>query len=73
MSKAKIAAPVVTSKRGKLRDPQATMKLSLKLGFMKATRMAAQRKAGLLVAADILLTRVETATDNLIAAAKRVG
>lgn len=61
-----------SSKRGKLRDPRATQKLSLNLAFAKAARVAAQRKANLLVQADKLLTAVETATDNLIAAAKRV-
>lgn len=42
MSKAKIATPVVTSKTGKLRDPQATMKLSLKLGIARNARLATQ-------------------------------
>ncbi|ADG59951.1 hypothetical protein Acj9p051 [Acinetobacter phage Acj9] len=40
-AKAKIATPVVTSKVGKLRDPQATAKLSLKLGFVRNARLNA--------------------------------
>ncbi|ADI96285.1 hypothetical protein Ac42p047 [Acinetobacter phage Ac42] len=37
--KAQVEQPQ-TSKVGKLRDPKATMKLSLKLGFMRAARNA---------------------------------
>ena len=39
--KAKIETPVVTSKTGKNSDPQATLKLSLKLGFARAARLNA--------------------------------
>lgn len=41
MSKAKTSTPVQTqaSKRGQNRDAQATMKLSLKLGFARNARL----------------------------------
>lgn len=37
--KAVIETPVLTSKTGKLRDPKATMKLSLKLAFARNARI----------------------------------
>ena len=42
--KAKIETPVIT-KSGKLRDPQATMKLSLKLAFVRSKRIATNSAA----------------------------
>lgn len=71
-SKPEVTTEFASSKAGKLRDPQATMKLSLGVAFAKSARKSAQRKAALLVQADRLLTAVEGATDRLIAAAKRV-
>lgn len=35
------AVEYTASKRGKLRDPKATVKLSLKLGFARNARLAA--------------------------------
>lgn len=71
-SKPEVTTEFTSSKAGKLRDPQATMKLSLGVAFAKSARKAAQRKANILIQADRLITLAEGATDRLISAAKRV-
>lgn len=66
------AVEYTASKHGKLRDPKATFKLSLKLASAKADRKAAIRKANLIAAANKLLDRVSVSVDGLVNKAKEL-